>query len=174
MSWIEDHVSKVVGVVFTIIFAVVGAMMWASSTTEPAAPIQNPVTSSTEERNEGPSRDPRTGTTPPDFLVSFVEKLNEVNTYVATQEQSQAEERDLYQQLWEWGSNGGLTLTGRDKTGKVFSKTSKDAARATLLDIVTVEGFEYCAVAVGLLDPARSDEPIQALLNSSCADIIVN
>jgi hypothetical protein len=175
MPWLEDHVGKIVVTVFVLIASLVGAVMWTASAPQPSVnPETNTSTSETSGSavKSGASRDPRTGALPPDFLVSFVEKLNEVNSYVYYQNPPASEQRELYRQLWAWAANGGLSLTGRDAAGKVIADAEAKAVQVPLLDIVTVDGNRYCAVWAGLLDPARFSDPIQALVASTCSFLL--
>jgi hypothetical protein len=124
--------------------------------------------------DEAPAQDPRTGASPDEFLIEFMKKLNEVNTYVYTNEFDSAVAIDsVYQELWAWGESNDLRIRA------VLSQEAVDAGNtefqpqpAPFLELQTADGMQYCAADVSLFDPSRdTDEPLsQALMAGSCAD----
>ena len=174
MNWFENNVGKVVAISVAIVISIFTIGFWLTSTTEAKPETNSSVIQNTLELpNPGvPSRDPRTGKLPSEFLVQFVEKLNEVNSYLKTKNPAGNETQDLYRQMWQWAELGGLTLKGLSGNGEV-QVTSAETARPTpLIEITTLEGENYCAVSIELIDPSKQGDKTQVLVAEQCANLI--
>jgi hypothetical protein len=176
MSWFEDNVGKVVAVSVAIVISIFTIGFWLTSTTGNEPETNSSVTQTTVDLPEPgvPSRDPRTGKLPSEFLLQFVEKLNEVNSYLKAKNLTESETKDLYRQMWEWADLGGLTLKGLNERGEVQVTSAINAKPTPLIDITTLEGDRFCAVAVELVDPSRTGEGTQVLVAEVCANLIKN
>jgi len=174
MSWFEDNVGKVVAAVVAIVISVFAVGWWLTSTS-PTTPQSAPTVnqSSSQLPQPGvPSRDPRSGKEPSEFVVQFVEKLNEVNSYLYTQRPGEGEARDIYRQMWEWAELGGLNLRGLSSSGAVVSDSAEKAAPAPFMEITTMEGDVFCAVSGEIVDPTRVSDGSQVLVAQACTELI--
>jgi len=174
MSWFEDNVGKVVAVSVAIVISIFSIGLWLSTTTGNETKTNKSITQPTVDLPEPgvPSRDPRTGKLPSEFLVQFVEKLNEVNSYLRAKNLTEKETGDLYRQMWDWAELGGLTLKGLNDRGEVQVNSASTAKPTPLVDITTLEGDRFCAVAVELVDPSRKSDGTQVLVAEVCANLI--
>ena len=185
MYWVQENVGKVVAAAVIVVLTMVSLGWWLSSSNSSVEAnlngIEQVATGTASGAPESslpapgvPSRDPRTGELPSEFVIEFVEKLNEVNTYVAKNRPSTSETKGIYRELWRWAELGGLTLQGFNVDGSVISSNAGNANASPLVDIRSLEGDTFCAVAVELVNPELPADGTQVLVAKACKDVLAN
>jgi hypothetical protein len=119
--------------------------------------------------------DPRTGKPVPQELLTFMKLLNDTNVYVVEAQITDAAELTAaYKRIWDWAAASGLGLyavptleeeeAGIDPT---------DPTPATYLNIVTLDGTNYCAIDIRYLGEKVEPSNLirQSLLTMACAEL---
>ena len=121
------------------------------------------------------ANDPRTNTPLPEALPMFMKLLNETNAYVV--DAKLTDEADLvaaYKRIWDWAASAGLglfaILSAEERAAGI---KPTDPTPATILNIVTLDGTQYCAIDIRYLGEKLNPPTLiqQALLTMPCADL---